>query len=41
MIGTWIVSFMRPDYPVRYFLYDRHSGKTVALGVLERRSWPR
>lgn len=30
---TWIVSFMRPDYPVRYFLYDRSSGKTAALGV--------
>jgi dipeptidyl aminopeptidase/acylaminoacyl peptidase len=30
---TWIVSFMRPDFPVRYFLYDRNSGKTVALSV--------
>jgi dipeptidyl aminopeptidase/acylaminoacyl peptidase len=30
---TWIVSFTRPDYPVRYFLYDRNSGKTVALAV--------
>jgi len=29
----WIVSFMRPDYPVRYFLYDRDSGKTMALAV--------
>jgi dipeptidyl aminopeptidase/acylaminoacyl peptidase len=30
---TWIVSFMRPDYPVRYFLYERSSGKTTALAV--------
>jgi dipeptidyl aminopeptidase/acylaminoacyl peptidase len=30
---TWVVSFMRPDYPVRYFLYDRDRGKTTALGV--------
>jgi dipeptidyl aminopeptidase/acylaminoacyl peptidase len=30
---TWIVSFMRPDYPVRYFLYDRNSGKTTALAL--------
>lgn len=30
---TWIVSFMRPDYPVRYFLYDRTSGNMTALGV--------
>jgi dipeptidyl aminopeptidase/acylaminoacyl peptidase len=30
---TWIVSFMRPDYPVRYFLYDRPSGKTTALAL--------
>jgi dipeptidyl aminopeptidase/acylaminoacyl peptidase len=29
----WIVRFMRPDYPVRYFLYDRGSGKATALGV--------
>jgi dipeptidyl aminopeptidase/acylaminoacyl peptidase len=30
---TWIVSFMRPDYPVRFFLYERDSGKTVKLAV--------
>jgi dipeptidyl aminopeptidase/acylaminoacyl peptidase len=30
---TWIVSFTRPDYPVRYFLYERNSGKTTALAV--------
>jgi dipeptidyl aminopeptidase/acylaminoacyl peptidase len=29
----WIVSFMRPDYPVRYFLYDRSNGKATKLGV--------
>ena len=29
----WIVSFTRPDYPVRYFLYDRGAGKTTALGI--------
>jgi dipeptidyl aminopeptidase/acylaminoacyl peptidase len=31
--GTWIVSFMRPDYPVRYMLYDRASGKLVKMGI--------
>jgi dipeptidyl aminopeptidase/acylaminoacyl peptidase len=30
---TWIVSFMRPDHPVRYFLYDRSSGKMTALAL--------
>ena len=30
---TWIVSFMRPDYPVRFMLYDRGSGRLVKLGV--------
>jgi dipeptidyl aminopeptidase/acylaminoacyl peptidase len=29
----WIVSFMRADSPVRYFLYDRGTRATVALGV--------
>jgi dipeptidyl aminopeptidase/acylaminoacyl peptidase len=30
---TWIVSFTRPDYPIRYALYDRASGGTTTLGV--------
>ena len=30
---TWVVSFMRPDYPIRFFLYERASGQTTALGV--------
>jgi dipeptidyl aminopeptidase/acylaminoacyl peptidase len=30
---TWIVSFTRPDYPTRYILYDRASGRTTSLGV--------
>jgi dipeptidyl aminopeptidase/acylaminoacyl peptidase len=29
----WIVSFMRADSPVRYFLYDRGTRATVPLGV--------
>jgi len=29
----WIVSFMRPDQPVRYELYDRNASKLVSLGV--------
>lgn len=29
----WIVRFMRPDYPIRYHLYDRKAGKTTALGL--------
>lgn len=29
----WIVSFMRPDQPVRYELYDRNASKLVPLGV--------
>ncbi len=29
----WVVSFMKPEYPIRYFLYDRDTGKSVALGL--------
>jgi dipeptidyl aminopeptidase/acylaminoacyl peptidase len=29
----WVVSLTRPDYPVRYVLYDRRSRKTQPLGV--------
>jgi dipeptidyl aminopeptidase/acylaminoacyl peptidase len=29
----WLVSFMRADSPVRYFLYDRGTRSTVPLGV--------
>lgn len=29
----WIVRFMRPDYPIRYYLYDRKAGMTTALGL--------
>jgi dipeptidyl aminopeptidase/acylaminoacyl peptidase len=29
----WIVSFMRPDAPVRYSLYNRKTGGLVELGV--------
>lgn len=31
--ATWILSFMRPDYPVRYVLYDRNSGKSTPLAL--------
>lgn len=30
---TWIVSFMRPDQPVRYALYSRQTRELVTLGV--------
>lgn len=30
---TWIVSFMRPDQPLRYSLYQRQPRKLTALGV--------
>ena len=30
---VWVVSFMRPDYPVRFYLYDRRAGRTTPLGV--------
>ncbi|HZP88531.1 MAG TPA: prolyl oligopeptidase family serine peptidase [Burkholderiales bacterium] len=29
----WIVSFMRPDYPIRFFLYDRDKASSTLLGV--------
>ena len=29
----WIVSLMRPDYPVRFMLYRRASGKTTPLAL--------
>jgi dipeptidyl aminopeptidase/acylaminoacyl peptidase len=29
----WIVRFMRPDYPIRFYLYDRKTGKSTALGL--------
>jgi len=29
----WIVSFMKPEYPIRYFLYDRDGGKSTQLGL--------
>jgi len=30
---TWIVSYMRADSPVQYFLYDRDTRKSTLLGV--------
>jgi dipeptidyl aminopeptidase/acylaminoacyl peptidase len=29
----WVLSFMRPDYPIRFFLYDRDSGNSTLLGL--------
>src|SRR5262249_12994006 len=29
----WIVRFMKPEYPIQFFLYDRDSGKTTQLGL--------
>jgi dipeptidyl aminopeptidase/acylaminoacyl peptidase len=31
--GIWIVSLMRPDYPVRYMLYRRATGKATPLAL--------
>jgi dipeptidyl aminopeptidase/acylaminoacyl peptidase len=31
--SKWIVRFMRPDYPVRYHLYDRAGGQLTQLGL--------
>ena len=31
--ALWIVRFMRPDYPIRYHLYDRRTGTTTQLGL--------